>query len=51
MSHNPAGFSAVNAADDIVTELAAASVIPLNTFAFGLRGYTDGDASFIDIGF
>jgi hypothetical protein len=51
MSHNPAAWSETNAADDLVTTLASDGTIPANTFAFGLRGYTDDDASFIDIGF
>ena len=50
LSHNPSAFSTLYPADDLMTVLYDDGVITANTFAFGLRGYTDADSSFIDIG-
>ncbi len=51
LSYNPSAFSEKFPADDMMTALANAVVTTQNKFAFGLRGYTDKDSSFIDVGF
>jgi hypothetical protein len=51
LSHNPSAFSDLHPADDMITALAEAGVIPANTFALGLRSYKDPDNSFMDVGF
>jgi hypothetical protein len=50
LCHNPSAFSDLYPADDMITALYDDGVISANVFAFGLRGYTDTDSSFMDVG-